>query len=219
MGDAAAETMPDVEMFVVQVINDKLTPAAFVIDVVREVFGASHEGALAIVREATVLGRGTCGVYPRDEAAEKICAVARQAQRGGHPLLCVMAPHLPPLEGATVVKRGRSNTTASPRFVRNLVLWAIIALLVVVGYDLVRQPRTSLPAWLLSWWPFFLFVLVPFFALMRIARSNSSKLTAHSEKIAAAAHIDAQHMIALLSQIRNQQIAQPTPAMSDPAGS
>jgi hypothetical protein len=63
------------------------------------------------------------------------------------------------------------------------------------------------------------FVLVPFVTLARIARSNSSKLTARAEQIAAAAHVDAQHIIALLSQIRNQQVAPPKLVPSDPAGS
>lgn len=77
--------------FAVRLLDDDHTPMEFVVRVLRDVFGKSHDEAVALMLETHRQGRGTCGAYPRrDEADAKAREVADLARQRGHPLVCVV---------------------------------------------------------------------------------------------------------------------------------
>lgn len=76
----------------VVLLNDPYTPAEFVTFVLEKIFGMSRERAIAITFSTHARKRGSCGIFPRAEAAalrEKIQNLAAARQ---HPLRCVLLP-------------------------------------------------------------------------------------------------------------------------------
>ncbi|MBR1176397.1 ATP-dependent Clp protease adaptor ClpS [Bradyrhizobium sp. KB893862 SZCCT0404] len=76
----------------VVLLNDPYTPSEFVTFVLEHVFGMDRERAIAIVFATHARKRGSCGIFPRAEAAalrEKIRNLAAARQ---HPLRCVLLP-------------------------------------------------------------------------------------------------------------------------------
>ncbi|QOZ65396.1 ATP-dependent Clp protease adaptor ClpS [Bradyrhizobium arachidis] len=73
-------------------LNDPYTPSEFVTFVLESVLGMGRERAIAIVFCTHARKRGSCGIFPRIEAAafrEKIQNLAAARQ---HPLRCVLLP-------------------------------------------------------------------------------------------------------------------------------
>ncbi|WP_441233191.1 ATP-dependent Clp protease adaptor ClpS [Bradyrhizobium sp. 930_D9_N1_4] len=73
-------------------LNDPYTPSEFVVFVLEKIFRMSRERATAITISTHSRKRGSCGIFPRTEAAalrEKIQNLAAARQ---HPLRCVLLP-------------------------------------------------------------------------------------------------------------------------------
>lgn len=76
----------------VVLLNDPYTPSEFVTFVLEHVLRISRERATAIMFSTHARKRGSCGVFPRNEALafrEKIQSLAAARQ---HPLRCVLLP-------------------------------------------------------------------------------------------------------------------------------
>jgi membrane protein implicated in regulation of membrane protease activity len=90
------------------------------------------------------------------------------------------------------------------RFTRNLILWFIIALAAVVALNFYRSSAVQLPSWVLSWWPFVLFLLAYVLIGVGVQQRRMRRLTARTDALAERSHQDAERIIALLRQIRDQ---------------
>jgi ATP-dependent Clp protease adaptor protein ClpS len=66
--------------------NDDYTPAAYVVDVLREVFGLGWWRANWVMSRAHFGGRCLVGRYPRQEAEAKLAAAHGRARADGWPL-------------------------------------------------------------------------------------------------------------------------------------
>jgi len=77
-------------LFRVVLLNDDYTPMDFVVVVLEKLFGMSREQATVVMLQVHRVGKGICGIYPRDVAATKVEQVSAFAQRHQHPLACVM---------------------------------------------------------------------------------------------------------------------------------
>ena len=77
-------------MWQVVMYNDDYTPMEFVIDVLEQFFGHTHERATQIMLKVHTEGRGICGVFPRDVALMKVEQVGDYAKQHQHPLRCGM---------------------------------------------------------------------------------------------------------------------------------
>jgi ATP-dependent Clp protease adaptor protein ClpS len=77
-------------MWQVVMYNDDYTPMEFVVDVLQQFFGHTHERATQIMLKVHTEGRGICGLYPRDVAAMKVDQVMGYARVHQHPLRCGM---------------------------------------------------------------------------------------------------------------------------------
>jgi ATP-dependent Clp protease adaptor protein ClpS len=84
-----AKTKPP-SMWQVLMYNDDYTPMEFVVDILRRVFGHTHERAPQIMLKVHTEGRGVCGIFPRDVAAMKVDQVMDHARQFEHPLRCGM---------------------------------------------------------------------------------------------------------------------------------
>ena len=78
------------QMYQVVVLNDDYTPMEFVIEVLENLFGHTHERATQIMLKVHTEGRGVCGVFPRDVALMKVEQVGDYARQHQHPLRCGM---------------------------------------------------------------------------------------------------------------------------------
>ncbi|MGX1318498.1 ATP-dependent Clp protease adapter protein ClpS [Bradyrhizobium sp. USDA 377] len=76
----------------VVLLNDPYTPAEFVTFVLENVFGMSRERATAIVFSTHARKRGSCGIFPRTEAAAFRDKIQNLAAARQHPLRCVLLP-------------------------------------------------------------------------------------------------------------------------------
>jgi ATP-dependent Clp protease adaptor protein ClpS len=84
-----AQTKPP-PMWQVLMHNDDYTPMEFVVEVLEQFFGHTHERATQIMLKVHTEGRGVCGIFPRDVAAMKVDQVMDYARQEQHPLRCGM---------------------------------------------------------------------------------------------------------------------------------
>jgi ATP-dependent Clp protease adaptor protein ClpS len=84
-----AQTKPP-SMWQVVMYNDDYTPMEFVIEVLENLFGHTHERATQIMLKVHTEGRGVCGIFPRDVALMKVEQVGDYARQHQHPLRCGM---------------------------------------------------------------------------------------------------------------------------------
>jgi ATP-dependent Clp protease adaptor protein ClpS len=93
-GDTALQEKPvqtkPPPMWQVVMYNDDYTPMEFVIDVLEQFFGHTHERATQIMLKVHTEGRGICGIFPRDVATMKVEQVGDYARQHQHPLRCGM---------------------------------------------------------------------------------------------------------------------------------
>ncbi len=75
-------------MWQVVMYNDDYTPMEFVIAVLQQFFGHTHERATQIMLKVHTEGRGICGLYPHDVAISKVEQVIDYARKYEHPLHC-----------------------------------------------------------------------------------------------------------------------------------
>ncbi len=76
----------------VQLLNDDRTPMAFVVWVLKHVFGKSHEQAVEIMLTVHGRGQATCGAFDRALAEAKVNRVMSLARELGYPLTCRVVP-------------------------------------------------------------------------------------------------------------------------------
>jgi ATP-dependent Clp protease adapter protein ClpS len=77
------------EGVVVVLLNDEQTPMEFVVWMLENVFGKTHQEASGIMLATHRDGRGVCGVYPQEDADQLLKQVMALAREHGHPLQCV----------------------------------------------------------------------------------------------------------------------------------
>ena len=76
----------------VLLLNDDYTPMEFVVEVLERFFGMDRDRATQIMLRVHTLGKGVCGVFPRDIAETKVAQVTEHARECQHPLLCDLEP-------------------------------------------------------------------------------------------------------------------------------
>ncbi|MDX1555596.1 MAG: ATP-dependent Clp protease adapter ClpS [Xanthomonadales bacterium] len=77
-------------MYKVLMLNDDYTPMEFVVHVLEQFFGKSHEEATQIMLHVHRRGVGICGVYTYEVAETKVTQVVDYARRHEHPLQCTL---------------------------------------------------------------------------------------------------------------------------------
>lgn len=94
-GLAVAPAKPKLKrppLYKVVLLNDDYTPMEFVVEVLEHFFGLNRERATQVMLAVHTLGKGVCGIYPRDIAETKAAQVNSSARENGHPLLCEVEP-------------------------------------------------------------------------------------------------------------------------------
>ena len=74
-------------MYKVVMLNDDYTPMEFVVEVLQVFFGMNREKATQVMLAVHTIGKGTCGIFPRDIAETKSAQVNQYAQENQHPLV------------------------------------------------------------------------------------------------------------------------------------
>jgi ATP-dependent Clp protease adaptor protein ClpS len=86
----AAPVAPAGETLTVFILNDHFTPTAFVVAMLRDVFGLTEDDAQPVVHDTHHSGRGACGVFPRAAAIDLVRRVESAAREQQHPLRCLL---------------------------------------------------------------------------------------------------------------------------------
>jgi ATP-dependent Clp protease adaptor protein ClpS len=86
----AAPVAPAGETLALFILNDHFTPMAFVVDILRELFGLTEDDAERVTRDTHQSGRGACGVFPRAVAIDLVQRVESAAREQQHPLRCLL---------------------------------------------------------------------------------------------------------------------------------
>ena len=76
--------------FEIVAINDDVTTAEFVVQMLEEHFYKKSEEASSLMLKIHQDGEGVCGAYTREVAETKIAEVIEDARRASYPLKCVM---------------------------------------------------------------------------------------------------------------------------------
>lgn len=78
------------KLYKVILLNDDYTTMDFVVSVLETIFKKTPAEAVQIMLNVHRLGRGLCGVYPKQIAEVKLELVQEKAKEAGYPLRCVM---------------------------------------------------------------------------------------------------------------------------------
>lgn len=92
-GLAVQEAKPKVRrppLYKVILLNDDYTPMDFVVHVLQQFFGMSHDKATQIMLHVHTRGIGVCGIFTRDIAETKVVQVNQFSREHQHPLKCTM---------------------------------------------------------------------------------------------------------------------------------
>lgn len=76
----------------VMIENDDVTPMDFVVEILRKHFGLGQPRAIAIMLTAHHEGQALVGVYPFEEARERVYAAHTDARLAGYPLSFYLEP-------------------------------------------------------------------------------------------------------------------------------
>ena len=79
-------------MYKVLLLNDDQTPQVFVVQLLKMLFGMSHDKAVKVMLAVHTSGSGVCGVFPHEIAETKVHNVREHAHRHRYPLRCMMEP-------------------------------------------------------------------------------------------------------------------------------
>ena len=79
-------------LFQVVLLNDDFTPMEFVVYAIQKVFGYEHERATQIMLSVHTIGKGVCGIFPKEIAEMKCAEMNNLAQINEHPLLTEIEP-------------------------------------------------------------------------------------------------------------------------------
>jgi RNA polymerase sigma factor (sigma-70 family) len=82
-------------MLRVLLLNDDFTPMMFVMYALERIFNTDRETAVRLMRQAYLLGRSECGIYPAAVADAKAKELRDLAREHGHRLSCVVEPVQP----------------------------------------------------------------------------------------------------------------------------
>ena len=74
----------------VLLLNDDETTMEFAVEVLEDIFGKTRDEAIKLMLEIHNNGRGECGVYSPEEAAEIVERVTELARQNGFPLRCIV---------------------------------------------------------------------------------------------------------------------------------
>jgi ATP-dependent Clp protease adaptor protein ClpS len=74
----------------VLLLNDDETTMEFVVGVLEDIFGKTRDEATRLMLEIHNNGRGECGVYSPEEAAQFVERVTEMARQNGFPLRCIV---------------------------------------------------------------------------------------------------------------------------------
>jgi ATP-dependent Clp protease adaptor protein ClpS len=74
----------------VLLLNDDETPMEFVVEVLERFFGKTPDQATQLMLRIHHNGRGECGVYSPEEAAQIAARVIDLARGNGFPLRCIV---------------------------------------------------------------------------------------------------------------------------------
>jgi len=77
-------------MYKVLMLNDDYTPMEFVVMVIEQFFGKSHEDAIQIMLHVHQKGVVICGVFTYEVAETKVTQVMDYARKNQHPLQCTL---------------------------------------------------------------------------------------------------------------------------------
>ena len=77
-------------LYKVLMLNDDYTPMDFVVHVLEQFFGKSHEDATRIMLHVHRRGVGVCGVFTYEVAETKVTQVVGYARQHQHPLQCTL---------------------------------------------------------------------------------------------------------------------------------
>ena len=76
----------------VLLLNDDKTTMEFVVQILKAIFGKTHEEALRLVLDIHRNGSEVCGIYSSDRAWKVAETVTELARRNHYPLRCVVEP-------------------------------------------------------------------------------------------------------------------------------
>lgn len=76
--------------FQIMIVNDDVTPADYVVQLLRDHFYKSLHEATALMTKIHHEGEAVCGNYTREIAETKIAKIIEDARKYNHPLKCVM---------------------------------------------------------------------------------------------------------------------------------
>jgi ATP-dependent Clp protease adaptor protein ClpS len=74
----------------VLLLNDDETTMEFAVEVLENTFGKTRDDAIKLMLEIHNNGRGECGVYSPEEAAQLVARVTELARQNGFPLRCIV---------------------------------------------------------------------------------------------------------------------------------
>jgi len=74
------------DLFRVVLHNDDYTTMEFVVEVLESIFGKSPAEAYGVMMHVHQQGLGVAGLYPFEEAEQKVALVHEQAMAAGYPL-------------------------------------------------------------------------------------------------------------------------------------
>jgi ATP-dependent Clp protease adaptor protein ClpS len=74
----------------VLLLNDDETTMEFVVEVLEDIFGKTRDEAIKLMLQIHNDGRGACGVYSLEEAAQLVEDVTEMARQNGFPLRCIV---------------------------------------------------------------------------------------------------------------------------------
>jgi len=92
-GLALEEARPEIKlppMYRVILLNDDYTPMDFVIEILKTIFGMSHDRATQVMLHVHTRGKGVCGVFTFEIAETKVAQVNDYSLQNEHPLKCTM---------------------------------------------------------------------------------------------------------------------------------
>jgi len=93
LGHAETQDVKRIEpprLYKVLLHNDDYTPMDFVVDILIDIFQKDEASAMQIMFNVHKLGKGLCGVYPREIAETKVAKVHEFASQQEFPLQASM---------------------------------------------------------------------------------------------------------------------------------
>ena len=94
-GTLVLDDKPDLKeppMYQVVLLNDDFTPMEFVVYILQSIFGYDHERSSQIMLAVHTIGKGVCGIFPKEIAEMKSHEINEMAKAHEHPLISEIEP-------------------------------------------------------------------------------------------------------------------------------